>query len=187
MVNNISFPNIDQKLISECLDGNRLAQKRLYEKLTSRMFSVCLRYVGDRDTARDILHDGFITLFSKLDNYRGDGSFEGWARRIFINTALMHLRKSDALKLAEPLDKPGAEIAVDSSVISKLDTKVLMNIVAQMPVGFRAVFNLFVIEGFTHQEIAKMLKISEGGSRSQLSRARVWLKERAKEFEKDLY
>ena len=187
MVKEISFQNIEQKLISECLAGNRLAQRELYEKLSSRMFSVCLRYVGDRDTARDILHDGFITLFSKLDNYRGDGSFDGWARRIFVNTALMHLRKSDALKMAEPLDKPGAEVAIDSSVISKLDSKMLMTIVAQMPAGFRTVFNLFVIEGFTHQEIAKMLKITEGGSRSQLSRARVWLKERAKEFEKDLY
>lgn len=187
MVKEISFQNIEQKLISECIGGNRLAQRELYEKLTSRMFSVCLRYVGDRETARDILHDGFITLFSKLDNYRGDGSFDGWARRIFVNTALMYLRKNDALKMAESLEKPGVEVAADSSVISRLDSAALMNIVVQMPVGFRAVFNLFVIEGFTHQEIAKMLKISEGGSRSQLSRARVWLKDRAKDFENDLH
>lgn len=183
MVQNLSFQYTDKELIAECLQNNRLAQKEMYERLSPRMFSVCLRYVADRELAKDILHDGFITLFSKLEGFRGDGSFEGWARRIFVTTALMYLRKGDVLKRTEELDKPGAEVQIDSTVVEKLDASILMNLVAQMPAGFRTVFNMFAIEGFTHQEIAKELNITEGGSRSQLSRARVWLKERLKDFE----
>lgn len=183
MVKDLSFQYADKELITECMQNNRVAQKEMYERLSSRMFSVCLRYVGDKEVARDILHDGFIVLFSKLETFRGDGSFEGWARRIFVTTALMHLRKTDVLKRAEELDTPNMNLQVDSKVVEKMDASRLMKLIAQMPIGFRTVFNLFVIEEFTHHEIAKELNITEGGSRSQLSRARVWLKEKLKDFE----
>ncbi len=147
------------------------------------MFSVCIRYVGDRELAKDILHDGFIVLFSKLETYKGDGSFEGWARRIFINTALMQMRKSDVLKYSEGLEsKAAGELTINPSAIESLEAKTLMKLVAEMPAGFRAVFNMYAIEGYSHQEIAGELGISEGGSRSQLSRARLWLQERLQEL-----
>ena len=179
MVQQLSFDDVYGHLIRECLKNNRLAQKELYERLSSRMFSVCIRYIGDRELAKDILHDGFIVLFSKLDTFKGDGSFEGWARRIFINTALMHMRKGDVLRYSEDLEaKPVSEITISSSVIEELEAEFLMKLVAQMPAGFRTVFNMYGIEGYSHQEIAETLGVSEGGSRSQLSRARLWLQEK---------
>ncbi len=147
------------------------------------MYSLCMRYVGNRETAKDILHDGFVVLFSKLETYKGEGSFEGWARRIFINTALMHLRKSDVLKYSEEIGEAAADITVSPSVIEKMEAERLMKLVCRMPVGFRTIFNMYAIEGYTHSEIAKELNITEGGSRSQLSRARIWLQERLHEME----
>ena len=175
----ISYDDTYGDLIRECLKGKRLAQKELYERLSSRMFSVCIRYVGDKEIAKDILHDGFITLFSKLNTFKGDGSFEGWARRIFVNTSLRHIRKADVLKLAEGLDSGElAQVTISPTVIEQLEAKTLMKLISEMPVGFRTVFNMYVIEGYNHQEIAKILEISEGGSRSQLSRARIWLQDK---------
>lgn len=183
MVQDISLGYTDSELIQECLQNNRLAQREMYERLSSRMYSVCLRYTGDKELAKDVLHDGFITLFSRLGTFRGEGSFEGWARRIFVNTALMHLRKADVLRHWEEIDGENPGLKADPTVIEKLDASVLMEVVARMPAGFRTVFNLFVMEEYTHQEIAKELNISEGGSRSQLSRARIWLREKLKDFE----
>ena len=170
-------------MVKECLKNSRLAQKELYGKLAPRMYSLCMRYVGNRETAKDILHDGFVVLFSKLETYKGEGSFEGWARRIFINTALMHLRKSDVLKYSEEIGEAAADITVSPSVIEKMEAERLMKLVCRMPVGFRTIFNMYAIEGYTHSEIAKELNITEGGSRSQLSRARIWLQERLHEME----
>ncbi len=145
------------------------------------MYSLCMRYVGNKETAKDILHDGFIILFSKLDTYKGEGSFEGWARRIFINAALMHIRKSDVLKFSEEVETSAINLKVESSALERLEAERLMKLVCSMPVGFRTVFNMYAIEGYSHQEIAKELNITEGGSRSQLSRARLWLQERLRE------
>lgn len=185
MVQHLSLNDTYEQLIRECLKNNRLAQKELYERLSSRMFSVCIRYVGNRETAKDVLHDGFIVLFSKLDTFKGNGSFEGWVRRIFINTALMHIRKTDVLKYAEELDTPAQDLKVSPTVIESLEASHLMKLVAAMPIGFRTVFNMYAIEGYTHQEIAKELNITEGGSRSQLSRARLWLQGRLAEIGQD--
>lgn len=175
----------EAQLVERCLKNDILAQKQMYEWLSPRMFAVCLRYAGDREDAKDILHDGFITLFEKLGGYKGEGSFEGWARRIFVTTALMHLRKKDVLKHSEQLEDFSSEIVYDAGVIEKMEAKVLMGLVQQMPDGFRAVFNMYAIEGYSHQEIAKELGITEGGSRSQLSRAKIWLKEKLKEYNID--
>ena len=172
----------EAELIERCLRNDALAQKQMYEWLSPRMFAVCLRYIGDKEDAKDVLHDGFITLFAKLGSYKGDGSFEGWARRIFVTAALMYLRKRDILKHSEQLDDFGTEISYDAGVIEKMEAKVLMQLVQQMPAGFRTVFNMYAIEGYSHIEIAKELGITEGGSRSQLSRAKQWLKDKLKDY-----
>jgi RNA polymerase sigma factor (sigma-70 family) len=171
-------------LVRECIGGKQQAQEEMYGKLSSKMFPVCLRYVGERERAKDVMHDGFITLFAKLGDFRGDGSFEGWARRIFVTTCLMYLRKNDVLKNSEQIDGeiPVIDIKLDPKETERLDAQTLMKVIAEMPAGFRTVFNLYVIEGYSHKEIAKMLKMSEGGSRNQLSRARVWLQEKLKNF-----
>ena len=146
------------------------------------MFAVCLRYMGDRMPAEDILQDGFITLFSKLDSYSGEGSFEGWARKIFVNTALMSLRKTDALKLSDDLEEAGNLSSDISSQIQNIGYKEIMKIVMKLPDGYRTVFNMFVVEGFSHKEIAQALNISEVTSRSQLQRARMILQEKIKKL-----
>ena len=173
----------DIQLIEACKKGDRAAQKALYDRLASRMFPVCLRYIGERSLAEDILQEGFITLFTRLDNYRGDGSFEGWARRIFVTTALMSLRKKDALKMSEDLDSARKMKADIPSQGQDIGYKELMKLVMELPPGFRTVFNMYAIEGYSHKEIGDMLGISETTSRTQLSRARIWLQNKIKERE----
>ena len=133
--------------------------------------------------AEDVLQDGFITLFSKLSDYKGEGSFEGWARRIFVTTALMSLRKKDALKMSEELDLARGMKADTVTQTQNLGYKELMELVMSLPPGFRTVFNMYSIEGYSHKEIGEMLGISETTSRTQLSRARIWLQNKIKERE----
>ena len=174
---------IELHLIESCIKGDRASQKALYDRLAPRMFPVCIRYLGDRVLAEDILQDGFITLFSKLKDFKGDGSFEGWARRIFVTTALMSLRKKDALKMSEELDTARGMKTEMASQTQNLGYKELMELVMSLPPGFRTVFNMYSIEGYSHKEIAEMLGISETTSRTQLSRARIWLQNKIKERE----
>ena len=169
-----------QELIEGCIKREPTAQRKLYEIYAPRMLTLASRYAGDRERAKDILHDGFITLFNKIDSYSGTGSFEGWLRRIFVNTALMSLRKVDILRNTEEIDNAAGEISDFPGAVETMSSKELMELIASMPDGFRIVFNMYAIEGYSHQEIAKELNISEGSSRSQLSRARVWLQERIK-------
>ena len=175
--------NFDLKLIESCIKGDRASQKVLYDRLAPRMFPVCIRYVGDRTLAEDILQDGFITLFTHLDSYKGEGSFEGWARKIFVTTALMSLRKKDALKMSDELDAARSMKADMTTQIQSIGYKELMELITTLPPGFRTVFNMYAIEGFSHKEIGEMLGISETTSRTQLSRARIWLQNKIKERE----
>lgn len=147
------------------------------------MFPLCIRYVKDRSLAEDILQDGFITLFTRIDTYKADGSFEGWARRIFVTTALMSLRKKDALKMSDELDTARGMKAETVSQMQNIGYKELMELVMTLPAGFRAVFNMYAIEGYSHKEIAQMLGITETTSRTQFSRARAWLQNKIKERE----
>ena len=175
--------NFDLKLIKSCREGDRAAQKVLYERLAPRMFPVCIRYIGDRELAQDVLQEGFITLFTRLDAFKGEGSFEGWARKIFITTALMELRRKDALKMSDELDVVRGMKTDTVSQLQKIGYKELMSLIATLPAGFRTVFNLYAVEGFTHKDISEMLGISETTSRTQLSRARAWLQNKIKEIE----
>lgn len=171
----------EEDWIEGARQGDRKSQKAIYDLLSGKMYAVCLRYMGDRDSAEDILQDGFVTLFSKLDSYSGAGSFEGWARKIFVNTALMSLRKKDALKNSEDVDAAWNITSDDPTAIQKIGYKDLIGMIAKLPPGFRTVFNMYVIEGYSHKEIAESLGISETTSRSQLQRARMLLQSRIKE------
>ena len=173
----------DIQLIESCKRGDRIAQKALYDRLAPRMFPVCIRYVGDRTVAEDILQDGFITLFTRLDSYKGDGSFEGWARRIFVTTALMYLRKKDALKMSEELDSARNIQTDGAGQMGNIGYSELMKLIATLPTGFRTVFNMYAIEGYSHKEIGKILGISEVTSRTQYCRARALLQSRINDIE----
>ena len=172
----------DQDLLRLAKSGNTRAQKAIYDRLAPKMFAVCIRYMGDRMVAEDVLQEGFVTLFSKLDSFSGTGSFEGWARKIFVNTALMSLRKSDVLKESEDVDAARNIAEGGTSALQDLSYKELLRLVAGLPPGFRTVFNMYVVEGFSHKDIAEQLGISENTSRSQLQRARVLLQQRINEM-----
>lgn len=174
---------LDLQLIDSCIKGDRASQKVIYDRLAPRMFPLCMRYVGDKSIAEDVLQDGFITLFTHLESFKGEGSFEGWARRIFVTTALMELRKKDALKMSEDLDSLRGMKADLPSQGQNIGYKELMKLVMQLPTGFRTVFNMYAVEGYSHKEISDILGISESTSRSQLSRARTWLQNKIKENE----
>lgn len=168
----------ERQLIEGCRRGDRLAQKELYEKYSRRMMGVCLRYANDRETARDLLQDGFVKVFTGMDSYSGAGSFEGWMRKIFVNCALEYLRKSDVLRDSTDLDNTAELIHPESSVLSDMSAAELMKLVQELPTGFRTVFNLFAIEGYSHKEISEMLEITESTSRSQFTRAKQMLQKR---------
>ena len=165
-------------ILEACKRGDRSAQKELYDALAPKMFAVCLRYMGERGTAEDILQEGFITLFTRLDTYSGEGSFEGWARKIFVNTALMNLRKKDALRESDDLDAARNIRSDGVSQIQDIGYHELLKLIAGLPDGYRTVFNLSVIEGYSHKEIAQVLGITEATSRSQLQRARMLLQDK---------
>lgn len=170
----------EQAILRACKEGDRKAQKALYDMLAPKMYALCLRYVGDRDTAQDILQDGFVTLFSKLDTYGGEGSFEGWARKIFVNTALQSLRRTDALKLSDDLSTAWGLASHEPGQVQDLGYKEILGLIASLPGGYRTVFNMYVLEGYSHKEIAEALGISEATSRSQLQRARMMLQDKMK-------
>lgn len=167
-------------LVEKAKNGDRRAQKTIYDQLSGKMYAVCLRYMSDKEQAQDILQDGFVTLFTKLDSYSGEGSFEGWARKIFVNTALMSLRKKDVLKQTEDVETAWDLSSPDPSVIQRIGYTELLNLIAALPPGFRTVFNMYVMEGYSHKEIAEALGISETTSRSQLQRARTLLQTKIK-------
>lgn len=167
-----------EELASDCQMGNHRSQRALYDILSPRMYPVCIRYMGDRELAADVLQDGFVTLFQKIDSYSGVGSFEGWARKIFVNTALMALRKSDVLKDTDDIDAAWDVSSDELSAIQKIGYDELLGLISELPPGFRTVFNMYVIEGYSHKEIAEALGISEVTSRSQLQRARVMLQKK---------
>lgn len=169
--------------IEEAKKGDRKAQKAIYDALADKMFAVCLRYMGDRQAAEDVLQDGFVSLYTKLDSFLGEGSFEGWARRIFVNTALMSLRKRDVLRESDDVEAAVGISANTPSATSRMGYKELLKLVASLPPGLRTVFNMYVIEGYSHKEIGEALGIEEVTSRSQLQRARVMLQKKIKEQE----
>lgn len=171
---NQSIPESD--LITGCIEGDRRMQEELYRRFSPRMYAVCLRYAGSSEEAEDILQEGFIKIFKKLTSFRGEGSFEGWIRRIFVNTAIEHFRRKRYL---QPVTEK-EENTIEGNFLSVLDNlaeRDILDLVKQLSPGYRTVFNMYVVEGYTHKEIGDMLGISEGTSKSQLSRAKVILQD----------
>ncbi len=176
---NQNIPESD--LIVGCLAGNRRMQEELYRRFSPRMYAVCLRYAGSSEEAEDILQEGFIKVFKKLDSFRSEGSFEGWIRRIFVNTAIEHFRRKRYLMPVTEKEENTIE-GKYLSVLDDLAARDIMALVQELSPGYRTVFNMYVVEGYTHKEIADMLGISEGTSKSQLSRAKVILQDMVKRF-----
>ena len=171
----------ESDLLQGCLSGNRRMQEELYRRFSPRMYAVCLRYAGKAEEAEDILQEGFIKVFRKMDSYRGDGSFEGWMRRIFVNTAIEHFRSKRYLMPVTEREENTIE-GKYTSVLDDLGAKDILALVQELSPGYRTVFNMYVVEGYTHREIADMLGISEGTSKSQLSRAKVILQDMVRTF-----
>lgn len=169
----------ESDLLFGCLNGNRRMQEELYRRFSPRMYAVCLRYAGKAEEAEDILQEGFIKVFKKMDSFRGDGSFEGWMRRIFVNTAIEHFRRKRYLMPVTEKEENSMEGGYNSA-LDDLGAKDILALVQELSPGYRTVFNLYVVEGYTHKEIADMLGISEGTSKSQLSRAKVILQDKVR-------
>ena len=162
----------EKQLIEGCVNSDRRAQKALYDKYSRRMMAVCLRYVKDQEDARDLLQEGFVKLYTNIHKFSGEGSFDGWVRKIFVNSALERLRHNDILKNADDIDDVNYADMPDDESASEISSDDIMKYVRSLPDGFRTVFNLFAIEGYSHKEIGEKLNISESTSRSQYMRAR---------------
>ena len=176
-----------EELLSRCRAGERQAQELLYKQLASKMLGVCMRYANSRMEAEDMLQNGFIKVFKSINDYRGDGAFEGWVRRIMVHASIEYYRKHHRIVQAMDLADAGIEPTVDAAAITNMDVKDLMNIIQQLSPGYRMVFNLYAIEGYSHKEVASMMGITEGASKSQLSRARTILKELVTKMEGKTY
>lgn len=163
------------QLIHNCKKQDIKAQEQLYRLYANKLFAVCLKYSNSYQQAEDNLQDGFMTIFNKIVQYQDKGSFEGWMKRIVINTALQKYRKQAVFELIneEQLKEPAVEI--DEEVVS---IDYLLEIIHELPDRYRQVFNLYALDGFSHKEIAEMLQITTGTSKSNLSRARIILKEK---------
>lgn len=170
ILENINLTN----LWKECNLQNRKAQAQFYSYFSKKMFAVCMRYSHTTLEAEDILQNGFVKIFTKHNTYDGKGSLEGWMKRIMINTAI-EVYRANQRKLTESIDD-NENIQIESHLVAdQMGYKDLLKLVQHLPLGYRTVFNLYAIEGYTHKEIAEMLCITEGSSKSQLSRARQWL------------
>lgn len=176
-----------EHLVDGCRKGDGKAQEGLYKLLAPKMLGVCMRYAADKMEAEDMLQNGFIKVFNKLADFRGDGAFEGWVRRIMVHTSIEYYRKHHKMMQVVDIDSPGIEPSVDPLAASNLGVKDLLLLIQQLPPGYRMVFNLYAIEGFSHKEISETMGISEGASKSQLSRARGLLKEQIQKMEGDRY
>lgn len=163
-------------LIEQCISGNAKAQYTLFETYSRKMMGVCLRYTKNQDEANDILQEGFIKVFSKLKDFTFSGSFEGWIRRIIVNTALDHIRKNAKFVDDIQLDVVDYQVGSDETILESLMAEDLMQLIQTMPTGYKVVFNMYAIEGYSHQEIATALGVSESTSKTQYLRAKNYLK-----------
>ncbi len=175
----------DVELVEGCKRQNRNAQKRLYEQYASKWYVLCCRYIKDRMEAEDVLIIAFTKILNKIDQYTGEGNFEGWMRKVIVNEALSYLRKNKNMYLETDIE--AADYEPDYENLEKnLEAEDLLKMIDQLPTGYRIVFNLFAIEGYSHQEIGEQLGISESTSKSQLSRARASLQKSLQEAEQKL-
>ena len=168
-----------QEILKGCLKNNRKKQSELYQIFASKMYGVCLRYAVNSHDAQDILQDGFVKIFENLSKFRGEGSFEGWMKRIFVNLALDKYRNKITHLSVDEMEN-GSDVATDSeaSAVDSLSEKEIISLINELPDQYRLVFNLYVMEGHSHHEIAEILNIGISTSRSNLARAKMILKDK---------
>lgn len=173
----------ESELVEACLKKDRSAQKQLYDRFSRQMMSVCLRYGGNLETAQDMLQEGFIVVFEKLWQYKGEGALGGWIRRVIVTSALENLRKNKKHDLTEEVIDHANSMDVDPEILQNLALESLMQIIQDLPDGYRTVFNLFAIEGYSHKEIAETLKITESTSKTQYFKAKAYLRQQLEQHE----
>jgi RNA polymerase sigma-70 factor (ECF subfamily) len=164
-------PNDEKRLLKGLMAEKPEAQRQLFELFSGKMMALCFRYAKSREEAEDILQEGFLRVFRKIDSFQGSGSLEGWIRKVFTNVAIRHYQKNRRIFIVEGMDDLEEEPSMES-IDHFLAAEDLLKMVQSLPDGYRMVFNLYAIEGYSHEEIAAELGISEGTSKSQLARAR---------------
>ncbi len=172
---NTNFTLSESHLIENCINGDRKSQKALYDRFSGKMFAICLRYSKNQMDAEDILQEGFVKLFNNLNRFRGEGSFEGWVRRIFVNTAIEHIRRKN-LNTAVGEGLENSIVDKRQNALDNLYEKDLLTTSRTLSDGYRTVFNMYAVEGYSHKEIASRLGITESTSKSQFSRAKALLR-----------
>jgi RNA polymerase sigma factor (sigma-70 family) len=175
----------DKTLVTECAKGNSRAQRALFDKFDPKMLAVVMRYLRNMDEAEDTLQDGFVKIFQKIGEFKMEGSLEGWIRRIMVNTALDMLRKNKKLLGDTQLDDVSYKIAFEDHGFEDMNLQHLLRMIDALPDGYRVVFNMFAIEGYSHKEIADTLGVTENTSKSQYSRARAFLRNQLEKVESD--
>ncbi|MBI2282002.1 MAG: RNA polymerase sigma factor [Bacteroidetes bacterium] len=176
----LGHQDILHTIIKGCINGDRKSQKELYKLYYSKMMNVCFRYAKNADDAQDLLQDGFVKVFSHLKSYDFKGSFEGWIRKIMVNTAIDFYRKNKGIYFIEDEDNfilETTRVESADSIYGKFGVDEIMNAIQQLSPVYKAVFNMYVIDGYQHKEIAEQLNISEGTSKSNLSKAKQNLQE----------
>lgn len=172
----------DEKMLEGCQKNNEVAQKQLFERYSRVMTGVCMRYADRYEEAQDMVQDGFIKVFKKIGSFSGRGSLEGWIRKIMVNTALDHLRKRKKERFHLDVEEVEYKLQDDQAIIASMQADDLLKLVQSLPVGYRTVFNMYAIEGYTHKEIADKLGVSENTSKSQYSRARSLLQKKLEQL-----
>lgn len=175
----------DLTLVTECAKGNSKAQRALFDKFAPKMLAVCQRYLRNSQEAEDVLQDGFVKIFQKIVDFKMDGSLEGWVRRIMVNTALDSIRKNKKLLDDVQIDDVQYKVSFTDHQFDGMDLAQLLKMIDDMPDGYRVVFNMFAIEGYSHKEIADTLGVTENTSKSQYSRARAFLRTQLELLERD--
>lgn len=180
------------RLVNNCIKGDRLSQEVFYKNFYSKMMAICARYAYNTDEAKDILHDGFIKIFNKLPGFKNEGSLEGWVRRIMVNNAIDHVRKRketfisiDNENIFENIRNDSDEEAENEMFIT-IKAELLLKLIQKLTPAYRTVFNMYVIENYSHKEIAEILGINIGTSKSNLAKAKIKLREFYKEHEYEL-
>ena len=169
----------EEKIIKRCLKGDRRAQKELYSRYKNAFFMLVQRYAAHREEAQDYLQDGFIKIFRDLDQYdQRKGSFYTWGRMVMVNTALQHIRKRRILIADSQVEDHQETFSTNADAFEDLKTQDLYRLISELPVGYRAVFNMYAIEGYSHKEIADLLDITESTSKSQLYKAKKALQKK---------
>ncbi|GGC12315.1 RNA polymerase sigma factor [Dyadobacter sediminis] len=181
----LSFFSNEAQLVKALRKDDPKAQRQVYDKYSARMLGLCFRYISDDMAAEDVMVEGFLKVFGKIDQFSGEGSFEGWIRRIMVNEALGYLRRQKRI-LEDTLSEEAVNIPDYASADQHLEAEELLKLIEELPVGYRTVFNLYAIEGYAHIEIAQMLGVTESTSKSQLHRARAMLQKMVSDWDRDL-